>query len=205
MAGHSLCGAEGWRKVGVKRKVRGGGGWRKRDEGEGSGWEGEKDSSVSLTWQVYHTTQWGETWRLRPEGTREEGQRATASQDTKCDDVSGMGWAFSFSVGAFVHSAGEMWWDELQVCSEGCWRWYNSMCRMWNTGTKHLRLYCWGLDSPEFDIMKWSLIEWIFQLGHTEHEGFTTSFTSDRFLLLCLLFKGLSCSHFPQGLHFSNS
>lgn len=25
-----------------------------------------------------------------------EGQRATASQDTKCDDGSGMGWAFSF-------------------------------------------------------------------------------------------------------------
>lgn len=38
MAGHSLCGVEGWRKEGggVRRRVRGGG-RRKRDEREGSG------------------------------------------------------------------------------------------------------------------------------------------------------------------------
>lgn len=69
MAGHSLCGDEGWRKEGggVRgRRREEEEGWKGREVGE-EGWEGEgeKDSSVSLTWQVYHTSQWGETWRWR--------------------------------------------------------------------------------------------------------------------------------------------
>lgn len=41
------------------------------------GWEGqgEKDSSVSLTWQVYYTSQWGETWRWRLGVKEDKGPR----------------------------------------------------------------------------------------------------------------------------------
>lgn len=42
------------------------------------GWEGqgEKDSSVSLTWQVYYTSQWGETWRWRLGAKEDKGSRS---------------------------------------------------------------------------------------------------------------------------------
>lgn len=109
----------GWgvEEGGAKRKVWGGG-WSKRGEREGSGWEGEKDSSVSLTWQVYHTTQWGETWRLRPgdeRGTEGHGKPRHKMWRRGWD---GMGWVF-FVVGACVRKAGVRW-REGQVCTEGC-------------------------------------------------------------------------------------
>lgn len=48
-----------------------------REVGE-EGWEGqgEKDSSVSLTWQVYYTSQWGETWRWRLGAKEDKGSRS---------------------------------------------------------------------------------------------------------------------------------
>lgn len=67
----------------------GGRGMKGREVGE-EGWGGqgggEKDSSVSLTWQVYQTSQWGETWRWRPRGRR------CTSRDRAGDNMGGGFW-----------------------------------------------------------------------------------------------------------------
>lgn len=73
MAGHSLCGWWGGGRggeVGSEEKDEKVEGWK---EGK---WvrRGEKDSSVSLTWQVYHTSQWS-------------GRRPRGGGGTECWDI----------------------------------------------------------------------------------------------------------------------
>ena len=80
---------------------------------------GEKDSSVSLTWQVYHTSQWGETWRWRPGGREDEvGQR---DRDTARDNTGD-----GVFVGACVHEERR---ESGGASAAGWWRRYDSMCK----------------------------------------------------------------------------
>lgn len=115
MAGHSLCGVEGWRKVGPRERYEeegGGRGVKGREVGE------KERRTVAWVSHGRSITRHSEVKRGGWGRGTKGGQRATASRDTRCGDVGGMGWVF-FVVGACVRKAGVRW-REGQVCTEGC-------------------------------------------------------------------------------------
>lgn len=110
MAGHSLCGVEGWRKVGPRERYEeegGGRGVKGREVGE------KERRTVAWVSHGRSITRHSEVKRGGWGRGTKGGQRATASRDTRCGDVGGMGWVFLLWVLACIR---QEWGDVRGKC-----------------------------------------------------------------------------------------